>query len=160
MTTEVGGGEEGEVEGERISRGRRGQEEEEGEEGKHHVLIGDDGGAYPPLPPLPVLYRAQPPTPGDGSALISKRIRMSPSLAAAVGRTTEADDDFASFADAAAAAKPSEPSSASAATTAMETTTIEAGSDNEEEAVILRSNFVNAGGGRYFGEGDYKDDDD
>ena len=77
-----------------------------------------------------------------------------------MGRTTEADDDFASFADAVAAAKPSEPSSASAATTAMETTTIEADSDNEEEAVILRSNFVNAGGGRYFGEGDYKDDDD
>ena len=84
-----------------------------------------------------------------------------------MGRTAKAEDEFARFADAiaaavvidassslTAAAKPLEPSAAAVAT-AMETTLIDANSNNREEAVTLRINFVKAGGGR-----DYEDDND
>ena len=43
----------------------------------------------------------------------------------------------------------------------MEMTAIDADINNEEEAVTLRSDFVNAGGGgEDFGEGDYEYDYD
>ena len=41
----------------------------------------------------------------------------------------------------------------------MEMTTINVGSDDEEEVVTLWSNFVNTGG-EDFEEGDYEDDED
>ena len=63
----------------------------------------------PAFTPLTESDRAQPPAPGDGSDLLLKRSGMSPSSAIAVGRTAEANNEFASYADAAVAAKPLEP---------------------------------------------------
>ena len=126
----------------------------------------------PPLPPLLASYRSQPPPPGYRSALLSKR-SITPSFSASVVvRTAEVNGAFASFADttadagvanayssSAAAAKKSEPLSAAAAT-AMEMNEINAKSNDEEEAVILRRDFVNAWGGGGVGEGDYEDNGD
>ena len=53
----------------------------------------------PPLPPLTESYQARPPPPRDGSALLSKRSGMLSSSAVTVGRTAEANKEFASFAD-------------------------------------------------------------
>ena len=111
-----------------------------------------------PLPPLPASDWAQPPPHGDVSALLSKRSGTSSSSEAAVGMTSEVNDNFASFADAvaaavivdassylAAAAKLSEMLLLASLVTAMEKTVISSNSNNEEKAVILRSDFVNIG---------------
>ena len=83
---------------------------------------------------------------------------------ATVGSTAMAYEKFAIFADTSAATivvidaysystvveKPSKPSATSAATP-METTAINADSDDEEEEVTLRRIFFNAGGDGVFG---------
>ena len=117
-----------------------------------------------PLPPLPVLDRIRPPPRRDGPVLLSKRSGTLYLPTAAVGRTAKANDNSASSADAiadtavvdsfsslAATAKSSELSAPTTAATAIEMTAINAYSDNKEEAVILRSNFVNAGGVGFWG---------